>query len=178
MIGPVQDDTGSPQSPASRADDDSTFAELRDRVAQIAQEVAAVAAKPTRVTREYSEAGTAALRRTIRRQPVVSMAVAVGVGALFALAFVPRFTRPTNLRWSSWIPSMPVTRADLYDMADSIQHSLSRAAYAVPTAVTPAFERLLDAFTRTDPSAALGSILEKASGWLTKTQDKIKGNTG
>ena len=40
---------------------------------------------------DTAEAGASELRRTIRRQPVVAMAVAAAAGAVLALLVVPRF---------------------------------------------------------------------------------------
>jgi hypothetical protein len=177
MISPVKEVSYgagvSSRLAAAESSAEATFAELRDRVSSIAKEIAAIAEKRTRSTRdaamETTEAGALELRKTIRRQPALAMAVAVGAGAIFALAIVPRFNHKpiTSRRWDGWMP--PVTRADLYEVADNIQRSVSRAAHAMP-AVTPTFERLIDAITRTDPSASMSSVVEKASSWFQKLQ--------
>ena len=65
-----------------------------------------------------------------------------------------------------------ITRADLYDAMDSVQRSVSRAASATPLAGT--FERLLEAITKVDPQASLGSTIEKAGSWLERMQAKVK----
>jgi hypothetical protein len=78
---------------------------------------------------------------------------------------------PGPSRWDRWTPD--VTRADLYDLADNIQRSVSRAAGAAAAPITPAFERMVDALSRTDTST-VNSIIEKASSWFQKAQDKAK----
>jgi hypothetical protein len=155
---------------------ETTIAELRDSVAALAKDVASIAERRTRAARETAvetaEAGAAELRRTIRRQPAVSMAVAAAAGAVVALLVVPRFGRATpTSRWDRWTPN--VTRADLYDLADNIQRSVSRAAHSAAAPVTPAFERMVDALNRTD-SSSFNSILEKAGTWFQRAQDKAK----
>jgi hypothetical protein len=173
MVSSVKDvsQSAGPSSRLAAAEGsvEATLADLRDSVTSIAKEIAAIAEKRTRGARDAAEAGASELRKTIRRQPALAMAVAVGAGAIFAFAVVPRFSHKpiTSRRWKDWMP--PVTRADLYDMADNIQRSVSRAAHSIP-AVTPAFERLVDAITRTDPTASMSSVLEKASSWFQKLQ--------
>ncbi len=174
MVSPLKEFTPAARSAQETAE--STLAELRDSVAALAKEVASIAEKRTRAAREgavdAAEAGAAEVRRSIRRQPVVAMAVAAAAGAVLALAIMPRFSRATPAtRWDRWTPN--VTRADLYDMADNIQRSVSRAASSAAAPITPAFERFVDALSRTDTSS-MNSIIEKASGWFQKAQDKAK----
>jgi hypothetical protein len=179
MVSPVKDFSSAARSAQETAE--TTLAEMRDTVAGLAKDVAEIAERRTRAARQTAvdtaEAGASELRRAIRRQPVVAMAVAAAAGAALALAVVPRFGRSASTsRWDSWTPN--VTRSDLYDLADNIQRSVSRAAQSASAPITPAFERLVDAITRTDPSASMGSILEKAGGWLQKAQDKAKQKMG
>jgi ElaB/YqjD/DUF883 family membrane-anchored ribosome-binding protein len=155
---------------------ETTIAELRDSVSALAKEVATIAERRTRAAREAAyetaEAGTKELRRTIRRQPAVSMAVAAAAGAVLALLIVPRFGRSQPVsRWDRYAPN--VTRADLYDLADNIQRSVSRAAHSAVAPVTPAFERMVDALSRADTST-FNSILDRAGSWFQKAQDKAK----
>jgi ElaB/YqjD/DUF883 family membrane-anchored ribosome-binding protein len=177
MVSPLKDLSESSRSSAG-SEDETMLAELRANVNALTKEVADIVEKRTRAACETAEAGAVEVRRAIRRQPVVSMAIATAAGVLIALAFVPRFSRPTaRSRWDSFIPSMPtmpVTRADLYDLANNIQSSVARAAHGVPSSVAPTFERLVDAITRTDPTASVGSIIEKASSWFQKAQGKAK----
>jgi len=177
MVSPLKE-VGS----ATRATQDaaeSTLTELRDHVAAIAKEVADIAERRTRAAREgatdAAEAGAAQLRKQIRRQPVVAIAVAAAAGAIVALAVVPRFRSQPASRWDSWTPN--VTRQDLYDFADNIQRSVTRAASAAAAPVTPAFERMVDALSRTDTSA-LSSFADKLGGWFSKAQDKAKEKIG
>ena len=175
MVSPMKDVSSAARSVQDTAE--TTIAELRDSVSALAKEVATIAERRTRAARETAvetaEAGAAELRRTIRRQPAVSMAVAAAVGAVLALLVVPRFGRtaaPVS-RWDRYAPN--VTRADLYDLADNIQRSVSRAAHSVAAPVTPAFERMVDALSRADTSS-FNSIMEKAGSWFQKAQDKAK----
>lgn len=178
MVSPLKD-----VGAAARSAQDSTeaaLAELRDAVAVIAKEVTDIAERRTRAAREAAvdaaEAGTAELRRTIRRQPVLAMAVAAAAGAALALLIVPRLHRSSPAsRWDRWTPG--VTRADLYDLADTIQRSVSRAANSAAAPITPAFERMVDALSRADTSA-VNSVIEKASGWWQKAQERAKQKMG
>jgi ElaB/YqjD/DUF883 family membrane-anchored ribosome-binding protein len=178
MVSPMKDVSSVARSVQDTAE--TTIAELRDSVSALAKEVATIAERRTRAARETAvetaEVGAAELRRTIRRQPAVSMAVAAAAGAALALLIVPRFGRaaPTS-RWDRWAPTWTpnVTRADLYDLADNIQRSVSRAAHSAAAPVTPAFERMVDALSRAD-SSSFNSILERAGTWFQKAQDKAK----
>jgi chorismate mutase len=177
MVSPVTETSSAARNAQNTAE--STLAELRDSVADIAKQVADIAEKRTRAARaaavETAEAGASELRRNIRKQPVVAMAVAAAAGALLAIAFVPRFGRSAPVsRWDRWAPNMPnVTRADLYELADNIQRSVTRAANAAAAPVAPAFERMVEALSRTD-SSAVSSLLEKAGGWFGKAKDKVE----
>ena len=93
MVSPLKE-----VSSAARAAQDTaefTIAELRDSVTALAKDVADVAERRTRAARhtavDTAEAGAVEVRRTIRRQPVVAMAVAAAAGAVLALLVVPRF---------------------------------------------------------------------------------------
>jgi hypothetical protein len=179
MVSPVKEFSSAARSAQETAE--TTLAEMRDSVAALAKEVADIAERRTRAARQTAvdtaEAGASELRRTIRRQPVVAMAVAAAAGAVLALAVVPRFSRSVSTsRWDSWTPN--ITRSDLYDFADNIQRSVSRAAQSASAPITPAFERLVEAITRTDPSASMNTIVEKASSWFQKAQDKAKQKMG
>lgn len=179
MVSPVKDFSLAARSAQDTAE--TTLAEMRDSVAALAKEVADIAERRTRAARQTAvdtaEAGASELRRSIRRQPVLAMAVAAAAGAVLALVVVPRFSRPSRTsRWDSWTPN--ITRSDLYDFADNIQRSVSRAAQSASAPITPAFERLVEAITRTDPSASMNTIVEKASSWFQKAQDKAKQKMG
>ena len=180
MVSPVKDISSAARSVQDSAE--STLADLRDQVTQLAKEVSSIAERRTRAIRETAvdtaEAGASELRRTIRRQPVVAMAVAAAAGATLALLVVPRFgsrSTPTS-RWDSWTPN--ITRADFQDFADNISRSVSRAAHSGTASITPAFERLVDALSRVDTGSSMSSLVDKASGWFQKAQDKAKEKLG
>ena len=180
MVSPVKDISSAARSVQDSAE--LTLADLRDQVTQLAKEVADVAERRTRAARQgaidTAEAGASELRRNIRRQPVVAMAVAAAAGATLALLVVPRFgsrAAPAS-RWDSWTPN--VTRADLHDFADNISRSVSRAAQSGSATITPAFERLVDALSRVDTGSSMSSLVDKASGWFQKAQDKAKEKMG
>ncbi len=106
------------------------------------------------------------------------MAVAAAAGALLALLVVPRFGARAAIpsRWDRWTPN--VTRADLHDFADNISRSVSRAAQSGTASITPAFERMVDALSRVDTGSSMSSLVDKASGWFQKAQDKAKQKMG
>ena len=183
MVTPVNDLTRDTKSGtaghaggAGSQADDSTLAELRKSVNAIAEEFAQIAEKRGRQVKESAEAGVSVVRKTIRHQPALTMGCAVLAGAVLAILVVPRPSRASTSRWAGgrwdgWMPSMPsITRADLYDAMDSVQRSVSRGA--APLAGT--FERLLEAITKVDPQASLGSTIEKAGSWLERMQSKVK----
>lgn len=177
MASPVKEVSSSSHEPQDEAA--ATLSELRDSVTAIAKEVAAIAERRARVAgetaKDAAEAGVAELRHSIQRQPVLAVAVAAAAGALLALAVVPRASRRPASRWDRWTPN--VTRADLYDLADNIQRSVSRAAGAAAAPVTPAFERMVEALSRADTSS-MNSLVEKMSGWFQKAQEKAKQKLG
>jgi ElaB/YqjD/DUF883 family membrane-anchored ribosome-binding protein len=180
MVSPVKDIGSAARSVQDSAE--STLADLRDQVTQLAKEVADIAERRTRAARrtavDTAEAGASEVRRSIRRQPVVAMAVAAAAGATLALLVVPRSgsrSAPAS-RWDSWTPN--VTRADLHDFADNISRSVSRAAHSGTASITPAFERLVEALNRVDTGSSMSSLVDKASGWFQKAQDKAKEKLG
>jgi ElaB/YqjD/DUF883 family membrane-anchored ribosome-binding protein len=175
MIAPVKS-FSSNTSASGTPSEAATLAELRARVNEIAKDLSDVAEKRTRAARQQVEAGAETVRGTIRSQPVVSMGVAAVAGALLAVLVVPR-SRSSRTRdgWAAWAPSMPVSRADLYDVADSLQRSVSRAAHAAQSVpVSSSLERFVDAISRVEPNASLNSALEKAGGWFRKAQDRAE----
>jgi hypothetical protein len=165
---------GAPQTGA-KGSSDSTLADLRKSVTAISEELATIAERRTRAIREGAEAGSAELRKTIRRQPVLAMGVAAVAGALLALAVVPRFgsrSAPRS-RWEAWMPNMPqVTRADLHDMAENIQRQVSRAASSVP--FSSSVERLVDALSKVEPTSSMNSAVEKIGSWLGRVPEAVK----
>jgi len=66
----------------------------------------------------------------------------------------------------------PVTRADLYDLADSVQRSATRAANSVP--LSSSLERLLEALSKAEPGAPLTALVEKAGGLLQRLRSAVK----
>jgi len=66
----------------------------------------------------------------------------------------------------------PITRADLYDLADSVQRSATRAANSVP--LSSSLERLLEALSKAEPGAPLTAIVEKAGGLIQKLRSAVK----
>ncbi len=153
--------------------DQSTLAELRKSVTSVAKEVADIAEQRGRVVRESAEAGTATLRRNIRRYPLMAMGSAGLAGALLAYLVVPRGTRSSHSTLSSLAPSSwapPVSRADLYDIADSIQRTVARATSGA--SMTSSLERLADAFVNVDAKGSLSSAMEKAGTWFGRMQPK------
>jgi ElaB/YqjD/DUF883 family membrane-anchored ribosome-binding protein len=160
MSAPVKNMTDDRGSASGR---DLTLAELRKSVNAIAKELAEIAEERGRAVRDTAEAGTAALRSNIRRQPVLALGVAALAGALLAVLLVPRSTPARSAsRWAAWAP--PVTRADLYEVTDSIQRSMARAAGAVP--LTATLERLAQAVAKVDPNASFDTMLDKFGGWM------------
>lgn len=143
--------------------DASTIAELRKSVSAIGDELSAVVDRRSRALKEGTQAGANSLRRTIRRQPVVAIGVATLAGALLALLVVPRGSRGRAAsRWDGWVPH--VSRAELYEVADSLQRSVARAANAAPFASS--FERLVDSLTKIEPKESLSETIQKAGSWL------------
>jgi len=184
MVSPVKE-VGSAKETAAEGHPNEglgaeTLIELRDSVAALAKEVATITERRAKAARDAAAdavgAGADSVARTIRRQPALAMAVAVAAGALIAITIVPRFGRAPKSRLERWTPH--ITRADLYDVADNIQRSVSRVASSAAAPVTPTFERLLEALTRTDPGASVGSALDKLGGWFQKAQAKAKEKMG
>ena len=165
MVSPVQE--ASKDAPSSSSDD-WTLDELRSSVASIADDLKKVVEARGQAAKEQAQDGVKALRKGIRRQPAIAMAIATAAGAVLAVIAVPRFGRRAPVsRWDTWMPSMPsVTRADLYDFAHNMQNSALRAAKSVP--LTSSLERLVDAVSKVEPGASLTSAFEKASGWIQK----------
>jgi ElaB/YqjD/DUF883 family membrane-anchored ribosome-binding protein len=165
MVSPVQE---ARKDAPSSSSSDHWLDELRSSVASIADDLKKVVEARGQAAKEQAQDGVKALRKGIRRQPALTMAIATGVGAVLAVIAVPRFGRRAPVsRWDAWMPSMPtVTRADLYDFVHHIQNSALRAANSVP--LTSSLERLVDAVSKVEPSASLTSAIEKASGWIQK----------
>lgn len=153
MVNPREDVVSAP-APKAQGTAETTLAELRESVRTIASEVATIIERRTRPARasaiESTEAGVVELRRAIRRQPVMAMAIAAAAGALLGLAIAPRSSGASSAsHWDRWTPN--VTRADLYELADNLQRSVSRAASLATAPVGQAFERVVDALSRVMP---------------------------
>jgi ElaB/YqjD/DUF883 family membrane-anchored ribosome-binding protein len=172
MVSPVQE--ARKDAPSSSSSDPSTLDELRSSVASIADDLKKVVEARGQAAKEQAQDGVKALRKGIRRQPALAMAIATGVGAVLAVIAVPRFGRRAPVsRWDAWMPSMPtVTRADLYDFVHHIQNSALRPANSVP--LTSSLERLVDAVSKVEPSASLTSAIEKAGTWIQKLRTGAK----
>ncbi len=150
---------------------ETTLAELRKSVIEIANEVSKIAEKRGAAVMDAAQAGTSEVRRTIRRQPVISMGVAAAAGAVLAIALGPAVGPHTKAsRWEAWTPH--VTRADLYDVADTIQRSVSRAAHSAPMASS--LERLVDAFSKIEAKGTINDVVEKAGSWFQKAKASTK----
>lgn len=177
MVDPGKDFSSSSRTIKGPADDQSNLADLRESLAAVAKDIASLAERRAKSAQTSAmgaaEAGVEQLRGSIRRQPVLAMAAAAAAGIALALAIAPR----SGARSSSWDRLMPaITRADLYDMAENLQRSLSRAAGAAAAPITPAFERMLDTVSRTDASS-INTILSRIGEWFQKTQEKTKQKT-
>jgi ElaB/YqjD/DUF883 family membrane-anchored ribosome-binding protein len=171
MVSPVQE---ARKDIPSSSSDDWTLEELRNSVASIADDLKKIIEAHGQAAREQAQDGVKALRKGIRQQPALAMAIATAAGAILAVIAVPRLGRrvPAS-RWDAWVPSMPsVTRADLYDFAHNMQNSALRAANSVP--LTSSLERLVDAISKVEPGASLASALEKTGGWIQKMRTGAK----
>jgi ElaB/YqjD/DUF883 family membrane-anchored ribosome-binding protein len=155
---------------------ETTLDELRKSVTEIANEVSKIAEKRARDVKGAAQAGTSEVRRSIRRQPVLAMGIAAAAGAVLALTLVPRWggsrtgtARWTDAsRWSGYVPQ--VTKTDLYDVADNIQRSVSRASAPVASS----FERLVDAFSKIESRETINDVVEKAGSWFQKMRTPSK----
>jgi len=149
--------SGSPSGSA-----ETTLAELRNRVSEIADDLAQVAERRAGDVKQAAQAGTSEVRRTIRRQPLISMGVAALTGAVLAVLLAPRFGRSQEgSRWADW---SPVTRADLHGMADSLQRSMAQSMNSIP--MTSVLERLAQGLAKVDSNVGVTSALDKIGAWL------------
>lgn len=169
MVDPVREvRNAAPSAPSA----DWMLDELRHSITSIADDLKHVAEARTRAAKEQAQDSAAALRRGIRQEPFLAMAIAAAAGAALAVAAMPRSRRSFS-RWDAWRPSMPpVTRADLYDLADSVQRSATRAANSVP--LSSSLERLLEALSKAEPGAPLTAIVEKAGGLIQRLRSAVK----
>ncbi len=152
--------------------DDRTFEELRQSIAAIADDLKHVAEARSRAAQEQAQDSAAALRRQILQQPVLAMVIAAAAGAALVVAAMPRSRRFFS-RWDAWSPLMPsITRADLYDLAESVRRSAAHAANSVP--LSTLLERLLEALSRAKPGAPLTTVPEKAGSLLQKLRSAVK----
>ncbi len=169
MTAQVKDVTAGQAAQSGVGAEETTLAELRRSVSEITTELAKIAEKRSRLVKDAAQAGTSQLRRTIRRQPVVAMGVATLGGALLALAVVPRWgAKRSASRWEGWVPH--VTRADLHDVAESIQRSVTRAVNAAPG--VSSLDRLSDAFAKLESNQPLNEMLQKAGTWLQRLRSR------
>ncbi len=150
---------------------EAPFADLRESIVSIADDLKQVAEARGRGAKEQAEDGVQSLREAIRRQPALAMAIALLTGAAIALIGVPSGGQRPQSR-SSWLPSMPsVSRADLYDLADAIQRKTVHAVNSVPLASS--LERIADALSKVEPSA-LSSAFEKIGSWFQQMRTASK----
>lgn len=155
-------------------DTESTIAELRKSVGAIGEQLQVVVEKRGRQLKRGADAGADSLRRSIRRQPVLAVGVATLAGALLAIAVAPRAFRGHSA--SHWHWNSPISRADLHELADSIQRSVARVAGNVP--LTSSLERMVDAITtaRAETPAAFNVLAERVGAWLRRAQSSASGS--
>ena len=89
MVSPIQEARKDGLSSASS--DDGTLDELRNSVASIADDFKKVVEARGQAAKEQAQDGVKALRKGIRRQPALAMAIATAAGAVLAVIAVPRF---------------------------------------------------------------------------------------
>lgn len=140
----------------------STLGELRAQVESIAAEFAEIAKKRAEDISDQAGAGISELKTRIKRNPTLSMGIAAGAGALIGFALVPRRAQ----RRSGWTQWTPVSRADLYEMADDLQHSIRRAASASAVPITNSLERVVNAVSSVDPKTTIAPAIDTARKWL------------
>jgi hypothetical protein len=151
----------------SSSSHEGTFEDLRKSIASIAGDLRQVAEARGRVTKEQTQNGVHALRRAIRRHPVLALGTALLAGSALALIAVPNYLGRRPTRRAAWLAPMPsISRVDLHALADTIQRNAIRTANSVQLASS--LERLADAITQIEPSESLISALGKASAWIKK----------
>ena len=155
-----------------------TIAELRATLASLAKEVSTIVEQRSRAAAsaaaEAVQPHVENVQQTIRRQPAISMAVAAGVGALIAVAFVPRSHRPRTMR-ERWVPN--VTRADLSNLADQLSNAVSRLHVPSMPAMpdTSSFERMLAKVAQADPTGPMSNAIDKIAEWAFSARKKVNG---
>lgn len=152
-----------------------TIAELRATLASLANEVSTIVEKRSRAAAEAVKPHVDTVQQTIRRQPAISMAVAAGIGALIAIAFIPRSSQPRTLR-ERWVPN--VWRADLNDLAGQLQSAVSRLHVpSMPSMPdTSTFERMLAKIAHADPTRPMSNAIDKIAEWVLGARQKVNGN--
>lgn len=155
----------------------STYESLRQEVEAIAESLQAVAEQRARWLKNQTDAGLVTVRQQIRRHPGPALGIAMAAGALLAVALVPRAA--ATRRSSSWgYGSLPVTRADLEDLADSVQRSVARAVRAAGPPVASSLNSVVDAVTSIDPKGSITPLVEKVMAWVDRTRTDVKSANG
>lgn len=179
----VEPNNGAGRAAAAPVGDDGvnteTLAELRAALGSLTKEVSTIVEHRSRAAAAAVRPHVENVQQTIRRQPAISMAVAAGVGALLALALVPRLHRPRTGIMSArerWMPN--VTRADLNNLADQLSSAVSRLHVPSMPAMpdTSSFERMLAKFAHADPSGPVSSAIDKLAEWAFAARKKVNGN--
>ncbi|KWT72633.1 hypothetical protein APY04_0072 [Hyphomicrobium sulfonivorans] len=156
-----------------------TIADLRATLASLANEVSTIVEQRSRAAAsaaaEAVKPHVDTVQQSIRSQPVISMALAAGLGALLAVALVPRAPRQKTLR-ERWVPN--VTRADLNNLADQLSSAVSRLHVPSMPAMpdTSSFERVLSKLAHADPTGPMSNAFDKIAEWALGARKKVNGN--
>lgn len=154
--------------------DEGTFEDLRKSIASIAGDLRQVAEARGRAAKEQTQNGLHALRQAVRRHPVMALAIALLAGSALALIAVPNYRDRRPTRWPAWMPPVPsISRADLHELADTIQRNAIRTVNSVP--LTSLLERLAHAITQFEPGESLISAVGKAGAWIDKIRSSSNG---
>ena len=131
--------------------------ELRGELEGLTRTISDLTALSAARIERLSATSVAGLRGTIESQPWMSLGTAAALGAVLAIAIVPK--RAQGFRGGSF------SSYDPYAIAASMRKAVARGIDTQP--LTSRFERLVDSISSIDPSAVTSSpAYDTAKTWL------------
>jgi ElaB/YqjD/DUF883 family membrane-anchored ribosome-binding protein len=152
---PGADDTNSIDTPEPASDERLSM--LRSEIESLTQTISDLTARGTAAVENAASDGATSLRETIEHRPWMALGVSAAVGAVIAIAVVPKTRRGVRFGDAS--------SYNTDDIAATVRRAVERRVDTQP--LVSRFERMMDSISSIDPATLTASpAYETAKSWL------------
>jgi ElaB/YqjD/DUF883 family membrane-anchored ribosome-binding protein len=149
------DDTHSIEAPEFAGDE--RLAALRSELESLTQTIADLTVRGTAAVENAASDGAASLRETIEQRPWMALGVAVAIGAVIAVAVVPKSRRGVRFGDTSTY--------NTDDIAATVRRAVERRVDTQP--LISRLERMMESISSIDPATLTASpAYETAKSWM------------